>query len=112
MGIPKCITEKLLLQDEQVLGAERMTRWDATAKVAVSHRHGESCPRREATPGKVHQGVWELQNAPIRQEPPAVLQTARGLATRPGHAGGTPRHVGTVLEATLPASAKGTSRSP
>ena len=39
-----------------------------------SHRHGESCPRREATPGKVHQGVWELQNAPIRQEPPAVLQ--------------------------------------
>ena len=39
-----------------------------------SHRHDESCPRREATPGKVHQGVWELQNAPIRQEPPAVLQ--------------------------------------
>ena len=35
MGVPKCITEKLLLQDEQVLVAERMTRWDATAKVAV-----------------------------------------------------------------------------
>ena len=35
MGVPKCITEMLLLQDEQVLGAERMTRWDATAKVAV-----------------------------------------------------------------------------
>ena len=34
MGVPKCITEKLL-QDEQVLVAERMTRWDATAKVAV-----------------------------------------------------------------------------
>ena len=34
-GDPKCITEKLLLQDEQVLDAERMTRWDATAKVAV-----------------------------------------------------------------------------
>ena len=41
-----------------------------------SHRHGESCPRREATPGKVHQGVWEIQNAPIRQEPPAVLLLA------------------------------------
>ena len=39
-----------------------------------SHRHGESCPRREATPGKVHQGVWELPNAPIRQGPTAVLQ--------------------------------------
>ena len=35
MGVPKCITEKLLLQDEQVLDAQRMTRWDATAKVAV-----------------------------------------------------------------------------
>ena len=39
-----------------------------------SHRHGESCPRREATPGKVHQGLWELPNAPIRQGPTAVLQ--------------------------------------
>ena len=35
MGVPKCITEKLLLQDEQVLDAERMTRWDSAAKVAV-----------------------------------------------------------------------------
>ena len=35
MGVPKCITEKLLLQDEQVLDAERMTRWDASAKVAA-----------------------------------------------------------------------------
>ena len=35
MGVTRCITEKLLLQDEQVLDAERMTRWDSAAKLAV-----------------------------------------------------------------------------
>ena len=35
MGVPRCITEKLLLQDEQVLEAERMTRWNSAAKLAV-----------------------------------------------------------------------------
>ena len=111
-GSQSASRKMLLLQDEQVLGAERMTRWDATAKVAVPHRHGESCPRREATPGKVHQGVWELQNAPIRQEPPAVLQLPEVWPHGQGHAGGTPRHVGTALEATLPASAKGQAGHP
>ena len=77
-----------------------------------SHRHGESCPRREATPGQVHQGLWELPNASIRQGPTAVLQLPEVWPHGQGHAGGKPRHVVTVLEATLPASAKGTSRSP
>ena len=111
MGVPKCITEMHLLQDEQVLGAERMTRWDATAKVAVPHRHGESCPRREATPAGSPGGMGATECAHSSRAP-CSASTARGLATRPGHAGGTPRHVGTVLEATIPASAKGTSRSP
>ena len=44
--------------------------------------------------------------------PHSSASTARGLATWPGHAGGKPRHAGTVLEATHPASAKGTARSP
>ena len=39
-----------------------------------SHRYGEGCALREATPGKVQQGLWELPNATIRQGPPAVLQ--------------------------------------
>ena len=34
MGVPSCITEQLLMQDEEVLEAERMTRWDPTAKLA------------------------------------------------------------------------------
>ena len=34
-GVPRCITAKLLLQDEQVQDAERMTRWDPVAKLAV-----------------------------------------------------------------------------
>ena len=41
-----------------------MTRWDATAKVAVPTDMVKV----------VHQGVWELPNAPIRQGPTAVLQ--------------------------------------
>ena len=63
-------------------------------------------------PAKVHQGVWELQNAPIRQEPPAVLQLPEVWPHGQDMLEGAPRHVGTALEATLPASAKGTSRSP
>ena len=39
-----------------------------------SHRYGEGCALREATPGKVQQGLWELPNATIRQGPTAVLQ--------------------------------------
>ena len=35
MGVPRCITEKLLLQDEQVQGAERMTRWDPVAQAGI-----------------------------------------------------------------------------
>ena len=27
MGVPSCITEELLLQDEEVLEASRMTKW-------------------------------------------------------------------------------------
>ena len=35
MGVPRCITAKLLLQDEQVLDAKRMTRCDSATKLAV-----------------------------------------------------------------------------
>ena len=34
-GVPSCITAKLLLQDEQVQDAERMTRWDPVHKLAL-----------------------------------------------------------------------------
>ena len=49
-----------------------MTRWDAAAKVAVPTDMVKVL--RETTPGKVHQGLWELPNATIRQGPTAVLQ--------------------------------------
>ena len=35
MRVPSCVTPQLLLQDDLVLEAERMTRWDTVAKVAV-----------------------------------------------------------------------------
>ena len=43
-------------------------------QTGCSHRHGEGCALREATPGKVQQGLRELPNATVRQCPTAVLQ--------------------------------------
>ena len=33
MGVPKCITAQILLQDDQVHEAERMTRWDPVLRM-------------------------------------------------------------------------------
>ena len=99
MGVSRCITTQLLLQDEQVQDAERMTRWDI---------YGESDALRVTTPDEIQQGLWKTQDEALRKGPHSSVSTAKSLATWPGHAGRKARHTGTVLETTLPVSAKGT----
>ena len=45
-----------------------------THQTRCSHRHGDGYTLREATPGKVHQGLRELPNATVGRGPTAVLQ--------------------------------------
>ena len=111
MRVPRCITAKLLLQDEQVQDAERMTRWDPVAKLAVP-----TDMVKVVLSGKQHPARFSRGDGSYRMRPfvkaPSSASTARSLATWPGHAGGKSRHAGTVLEAAHPANAKGTARSP
>ena len=112
MGVPKCITEKLLLQDEQVLDAERMTRWDAAAKVAVPTDMVKVVLAGKQHPARFTRGYGSYRMRPFVKAPTAVLQLLEVWPHGQGHAGGKPRHAVTVLEATRPGSAKGTTRSP
>ena len=69
-------------------------------QTGCSHRHGEGCALREATPGKVQQGLRELPNATVRQGPTAVLQLPEVWPH------------GQDMPERKPDNAKGTARSP
>ena len=45
-----------------------------SGQTSSPHGYGEGCALRETTPGKVQQGLRELQNETIREGPTAVLQ--------------------------------------
>ena len=48
MGVPSCIAEELLLQDDMVLEATQMTKWNNNPKINNPDRHGEG--RTDSTP--------------------------------------------------------------
>ena len=74
MGVPRCITANLLLQDEQVHDAERMTCWDPAAKLAVPTDMVKVVLSGKQHPARFQQGLRELQNETIRKGPTAVPQ--------------------------------------
>ena len=72
-GGPKMHHGKVPSTRRESTGCRTHDALGPSGQAGCPHRYGEGCAFREATPGKIQQGLRELPNATIRQGPTAVL---------------------------------------
>ena len=72
MRVSSCITEELLIQDDMVLEATRMTKWNSKTKLA---NHTDMV--KVNLTGKIYQGEWSFRMRPLVKESQQCINCQR-----------------------------------